>query len=55
MFKRSEISFQHPLATLSMPLAEADRSLKNPAPKSVSLHKLEKDVELVRQYLKDSA
>ena len=37
-----------------MSLAEADGTLKNP-PKSVLLHKLEKDVEPVIKYLSYSA
>ena len=49
-----ESLFNYPLAPLSMSLAEADGTLKNP-PKSVLLHKLEKDVEPVIKYLSYSA
>ena len=52
MFNRSEMSFQYPLAPLPMSLAEADKTLKKTPPKSVLLHKLEKDVEPVTEYLK---
>ena len=54
MFNRSEISFQYSLAPLSMSLAGADGTLRKTTPKSVFLHKLEKEVQLVTEYFKDS-
>ena len=45
--------FSYPLGPLPMSLAEADGTLKK-TPKSVLLHKLEKDVEAVTEYPSDS-
>ena len=46
--------FSYPLAPLSMSLTETDEILKKSTKVSV-LHKLEKDVEPVTEYLNDSA
>ena len=46
--------FNYLLAPLSISLAEADGTLKRTPPKSVLLHKLEKDVEPVTKYLNNS-
>ena len=47
--------FSYPLAPLSMSLTETDEILKKSTKVSVLLHKLEKDVEPVTEYLNDSA
>ena len=47
--------FSYPLAPLSMSLTETDEILKKSTKVGVLLHKLEKDVEPVTEYLNDSA